>query len=133
MGNDIENETNNGNNYNLNNIITQNNENYKNVDIVWFDENIKNYENQTYAKQLRPFFHSLSCYDCLEEGFFNFFMRDFRIIFTIVSGKLWGKYLKMLKEKKKSIVNIPYTIIFTSKYMSFWFLILKYKMCFSWG
>ena len=118
MGNDIENETNNGNNLNLNNIITQNNENYKNIDIVWFDENIKNYENQTYAKQLRPFFHSLSCYDCLEEGFFNFFMRDFRIIFTIVSGKLWGKYLKMLKEKKKSIINIPYTIIFTSKWFS---------------
>ena len=41
---------------------------------------------------------------------------NFRLIFVIVSGKLFGRYIKKLKENINEIINIPYTFIFTSNY-----------------
>ena len=42
------------------------------------------------------------------------FDNEFTIVFVIVSGRLFGRYVKKLKEKVNRIVNIPYTYIFTS-------------------
>ena len=85
------------------------------IDIIWFDENINNSENQKYLKQLKPLVRSFSTYANLEKGFNDFYTTKFISIFTIVSGKLWGKFFQMFKENINKIINIPYVVIFTSE------------------
>ena len=86
-----------------------------NIDIIWFDENITNSENKKYINDLKLIVNSCLSYNDLEEGFKNYYSNIFTPIFTIVSGKLWGRYLQLLKKNINKIINIPYTVIFTSK------------------
>ena len=91
-----------------------------NLKIIWFDENIKEDENQEYLNKLKIAYHNIEGYKSLNDGFVNFYKsndknaNDFRTIITIVSGRLFGRYIKKLKENINKIVNIPYTYIFTS-------------------
>jgi len=89
------------------------------IEIIWFDENIDNQENQIYLKNLNSIALTKGS-DSLNDGFKCFYTKgkdekdNFRIIFVIVSGKLFGRYIKKLKENINRIINIPYTYIFTS-------------------
>ena len=85
------------------------------IDAIWFDENINNSENKSYIEKIKPHLNSFSAYDNLEEGFSNFYSKTFNLIFTIVSGKLWGRFLQLFMENINKIINIPYVIIFTSQ------------------
>ena len=87
----------------------------KAIDIIWFDEEINTDENQNYIKEFQPLVNTLETYDNLEKGFNKFYEDKFITIFTIVSGKLWGKFLRMFKENINKIINIPWVVIFTSE------------------
>ena len=91
-----------------------------NIQIIWFDEQINNDENKNYFNQLKYYFNKSKGYQSLDQGFENFYQNnkekknEFKIIFVIVSGRLFGRYIKKLRENINKIINIPYTIIFTS-------------------
>ena len=87
----------------------------KNAKVIWFDENINSVENQKMLKEIKLKVDSCLAYDNLEEGFKNFYSNIFVPIFTIVSGKLWGRYLQMFRKNINKIINIPYVAIFTSE------------------
>ena len=87
----------------------------KNAKVIWFDENINSVENQKMLKNIKLKVDSCLAYDNLEEGFKNFYSNIFVPIFTIVSGKLWGRYLQMFRKNINKIINIPYVAIFTSE------------------
>ena len=88
--------------------------------VMWFDEKIGNEENQKYFKKLKSIFISWEGFQSLDQGFENFYKNDkgnknqFKIIFVIVSGRLFGRYIKRIKDNINKIINIPYTFIFTS-------------------
>ena len=112
-----ENDNNNGNenvNYNNGNNISLTTSS-NNIKVVWFDENIKDNQIQIIIKQLEPLINSCSAYDNLKEGFSHYYSDSFSLIFTIVSGKLWGRYLQFFMKNINKIINIPYVIIFTSE------------------
>ena len=55
----------------------------------------------------------------MDEGFNNFYKNtnnknDFKIIIVILSGRLFGRYIRKIKDNINKIINIPYTYIFTS-------------------
>ena len=91
-----------------------------NINVLWFDEYINDEENQDYLKELKKTYKNIKEYQSLDKGFYNFYQSnyekadDFNIIFVIVSGRLFGRYIKKLKENINKIINIPYTYIFTS-------------------
>ena len=89
---------------------------YSNIKVIWFDELINDDYNQDCFKQLKTIFINLKGYQSLDEGFENFYKSDFQIIFVIISGKLFGRYIEKLKVNINKIINIPYTYIFTSLY-----------------
>ena len=83
--------------------------------VLWFDENINDEDNFEYLEKMKKKFVSVKGYTNIEEGFKNYYVNDFSLIVTIVSGRLWGRYLSFFKKKINQILNIPYTIIFTSE------------------
>ena len=89
-----------------------------NLKVIWFDESINKKENQDYLKELRSNFNIFDGYNSLEQGFDNFYQgkrdNEFTIIITIVSGRLFGRFIRKLKANINKIVNIPYIYIFTS-------------------
>ena len=92
----------------------------KDIQVIWFDEQINNGENKNYLNLLKSYFNNTNGYQSLDQGFANFYKNnndnknEFKIIFVIVSGRLFGRYIKKIKENINKIINIPYTIIFTS-------------------
>jgi len=88
------------------------------IKVIWFDEQINQKENQNYFKQLKSTFKRSESYRLLDEGFDNFYKNnnenDFKIIIVIVSGRLFGRYIKEINDNINEIINIPYTYIFTS-------------------
>ena len=103
-----------------NTIIKNYIEQKNNIKVIWFDEQIKNEENQNNFKQLKSFFNNIEQYEELDKGFENFYLKnnenknEFKIILVIVSGRLFGRYIKKLQDNINKIINIPYTFIFTS-------------------
>ena len=95
-----------------------------NIRFIWFDEKIDKDENKKYFKELRTINNNFKGYKSLDEGFQHFYKNknnddnknEFRIIFVIISGRLFGRYIKKIKENINKIINIPYTYIFTSTY-----------------
>jgi len=89
-----------------------------NIDLIWFDENINNIYNQESFNKLKTIFINSYGFQSLDDGFEHFYSKqkkNFKIILVIVSGKLFGRYTKKIKDNIKKIINIPYTFIFTSK------------------
>ena len=85
--------------------------------LIWFDENIYNENNKILFNKLKNNFPNLKGFQSLDEGFVNFYQnsnRDYNIILVVVSGKLFGRYVKKINENLNRIINIPYTFIFTS-------------------
>ena len=95
--------------------------NINNIDkkVIWFDEFINNKENQDYLNILKSNFNNAEGYASLDNGLENLYLNNdnekFEIILLIVSGRLFGKYLKKIQKNLNRIINIPYTYIFTSK------------------
>ena len=95
-----------------------------NIRFIWFDEKINEKENKNYFKQFRTINTNFKGYRSLDEGFRHFYKNnnndenknEFKIIFVIVSGRLFGRYIRKIKENINKIINIPYTYIFTSTY-----------------
>ena len=81
------------------------------IKVIWFDEQVNNEENKDYFKQLKSKFNKSERYELLDEGFNNLYKNnndnDFKIIFVIVSGRLFGKYIKKIKDNINKIINIP--------------------------
>ena len=76
------------------------NKNANNIKAIWFDEHINNKENQEFFKLLSSNFNESKGYESLNEGFEIFYKninKDFEIILVIVSGRLFGRYIKKLK------------------------------------
>ena len=84
-----------------------NNKANSNSKAIWFDKNINNDENKKYIQQLKSLFNNIKGYQSLDEGFENLYENDFRIVFVIVSGSLYGRYLQKIKENVNKIINIP--------------------------
>ena len=83
--------------------------------LLWFDENILNEENKIYFDKLRNIFINIKGFQSLDKGFENLYQKNnFQIILVIVSGKLFGTFIKKVKCIMNNIINIPYTFIFTS-------------------
>ena len=83
--------------------------------LLWFDENLLNEENKIYFDKLRNIFINIKGFQSLDKGFENFYQKNnFQIILVIVSGKLFGTFIKNVKDIMNNIINIPYTFIFTS-------------------
>ena len=55
-------------------------------------------------------------YNALLDDAFELFYDEtkFEIIYVIVSGRIFSKYIYKIKENINRIINIPYTYIFTS-------------------
>ena len=76
------------------------NKNANNIKVIWFDEHINNKENQEFFKLLSSNFNESKGYESLNEGFellYKNINKDFEIILVIVSGRLFGRYIKKLK------------------------------------
>ena len=85
--------------------------------LLWFDENIFNEENKIYFDKLRTIFINIKGFQSLDKGFENFYQNqnnNYLIILVIVSGNLFGRFIKKVKDNINNIINIPYTFIFTS-------------------
>ena len=95
---------------------------YSNIKVIWFDDLINDDYNQECFKQLKSIFNNTKGYQSLDKGFEYFYNaykkneneNEFEIIFVIISGKLFGRYIEKLKANINKIINIPYTFIFTS-------------------
>ena len=86
--------------------------------ILWIDEKINNDENQIYYHRLKTSFCNFKGYNDLLDEVFELFYDGgkFEIIYVIISGRFFGKYIQTIKDNIKRIINIPYTYIFTSNY-----------------
>ena len=76
------------------------NKNANNIKAIWFDEHINNKENQEFFKLLSSNINESKGYESLNEGFellYKNINKDFEIILVIVSGRLFGRYIKKLK------------------------------------
>ena len=85
--------------------------------LIWFDENIYNENNKMLFNKLKNNFPNLKGFQSLDEGFEYFYQnsrRNYDIILVVVSGQLFGRYVKKINENLNKIINIPYTFIFTS-------------------
>ena len=93
---------------------------FNKIHILWIDEKINNYENQMYYNQLKSSFCNFKGYNDLLDEVFELFYGGpefkFEIIYVIISGRLFGKYIRTIKDNINNIINIPYTYIFTSNY-----------------
>ena len=74
--------------------------------IIWFDENIKNEENKSYFNKLQDNFNYFYGYQSLDEGFKKLYNLEFSTIFIIVSGRLFGRYIRKIKENIHKIINL---------------------------
>ena len=59
-----------------------------NLDIIWINEKINNYENQSYLEKMKNDYPhiTITTYDILEKGFNKILELEFFSIFIIVSG-----------------------------------------------
>ena len=93
----------------------------KNGYIFWIDENVNNSENSGYFKlfkensRYKKINLDFYCFYNLEEPFdliLNYI--NYKLLFIIISGRLYPDYYNQLKEWIKFIKCLPICIIFTS-------------------
>ena len=84
-------------------------------DILWIDEKVFNDENTLYFQNYLQSYNIYRFASLNDELFSKFYKNDFTIIIVIISGKLFLEFCKKIEDNLEKIVNIPYTIIFTSK------------------
>ena len=125
---DQENEDNNNNNSLSKSIIISKTE-FSHIDLIWFDENSKSKNNQKILEQFKPLFNRFKEYTSIDEGFKELYKNEYKFIYLLISGRLFGKFIKKLKENLNEIIVFPYIIIFTSsKYQKDLLNIIKKTM-----
>ena len=86
--------------------------------VLWLDENYDDKENTKNQIFFRTNFEDLSLnletFKEIDKVLNIIMQKEFKIIFVIISGKLYEKYYLNLKKIKNEITSIPLTIIFTS-------------------
>ena len=106
---------------NNNEIILKENHKYINGFIIWVDNKINNKENTSHLKYIQE--HELyKAYNLMIIPFenlevaFDFILSqiNFKLLFIIISGRLYSDYLDLLNQKKNSIKCVPICTIFTS-------------------
>ena len=100
------------------NLINKNNNDSKfYLDIIWIDENVFNGENLNYFDSMKKEYPNIKIqrFKNLEKGFKYILSLEFISVFIIVSGRLYSKYYKKLKENLNKIKCIPINLIFTSE------------------
>jgi len=106
---------------NNNEIILKENHKYINGFIIWIDNKINNKENTSHLKYIQE--HELyKAYNLMIIPFenlevsFDFILSqiNFKLLFIIISGRLYSNYLDLLNQKKNSIKYVPICTIFTS-------------------
>ena len=110
-------------NGNIANKIILNEKNKAKGYIFWIDQNVYNSENRSYLKSLKenPLYAKLLlsfhffCFDNLEDVF-ELLLKyiNFKIVFIIISGRLYPDYYKELIRHIKFIKCLPICVIFTS-------------------
>ena len=106
---------------NNNEIILKENPKYINGFIIWIDNKMNNKENTSHLKYIQE--HELyKAYNLMIIPFenlevaFDFILSqiNFKLLFIIISGRLYSNYLDLLNQKKNSIKCVPICTIFTS-------------------
>ena len=106
---------------NNNEIILKENPKYIIGFIIWIDNKINNKENTSHLKYIQE--HELyKAYNLMIIPFenlevaFDFILSqiNFKLLFIIISGRLYSDYLDLLNQKKNSIKCVPICTIFTS-------------------
>ena len=89
--------------------------------ILWIDEKVFNFDNISYFKSFKenPYYNKLNlkifCFDNLDDALdliLNYI--KFKLLFIIISGKLYPIYYQIIKENIKFLQCLPICIIFTS-------------------
>ena len=106
---------------NNNEIISKNNPKYINGFILWIDAKINNKENTSYLKYIqehelyKTYNLKIIPFENLEIAFdFILSQINFKLLFIIISGRLYSDYFDLLKQKMNSIKCLPICTIFTS-------------------
>ena len=102
---------------NINLINQNNNDSQICLDIIWIDEYVFNGENLSYFDNMKKEYPNIKIkrFKNLEQGFRYILSLEFISVFIIVSGRLYSKYYKILKENLNKIKCIPINLIFTSE------------------
>ena len=84
--------------------------------LIWIDEKIENKENIKFSENLKSKFEELNLIKCdsLEKGFDEIFKINFELVYIIVSGRLFEKYIIKLKNNYNILKTIPLTMVYTS-------------------
>ena len=77
--------------------------------LIWIDEKIENKENIKFSENLKIKFEDLNLIKCdsLEKGFDEIFKINFELVYIIVSGRLFEKYIIKLKNNYNILKTIP--------------------------
>ena len=108
-------------------LKTEQSENIKNLSgrengyVLWIDEKVFNFDNISYYKSFKEnrYYNKLNlkifCFNNLDDAFdLTFKYIKFKLLFIIVSGKLYPIYYQRIKESIKLLRCLPICIIFTS-------------------
>ena len=84
--------------------------------VIWIDQNVDNYINSIYAKDLRAMnsIQFLRLYKNTEDAITNLKKIKFDETIIIVSGRLYSEFVGKFKENLLGIYTIPKIIVFTS-------------------
>lgn len=84
--------------------------------LIWIDEKIENKENIKFSENLKSKFEELNLIKCdsLEKGFDEILKINFELVYIIVSGRLFEKYIIKLKNNYNILKTIPLTMVYTS-------------------
>ena len=89
--------------------------------VIWIDQNVDNYINSIYAKDLRAMnsIQFLRLYKNTEDAITNLKKIKFDETIIIVSGRLYSELVEKFKENLLGLYIIPKIIVFTSTKTSF--------------
>ena len=67
--------------------------------LIWIDEKIENRQNIKFSEKLHQTFEGMNLIKCnsLEKGFNEILKINFELVYIIVSGRLFEKYIIKLK------------------------------------
>ena len=85
-----------------------------NLDIIWIDEKVFNWENNSYFEEMRNQHPNIkiNLFNNLEDGFNQILSLKFISVFVIISGRLYSQYYNKLKSNLNEIKCIPINLFF---------------------
>ena len=86
---------------------------YNPENVIWIDENVDNFENTGYLKELNSLGYNVQCFKNVDEGFDLVKSIKFESTKIIISGRLYFKFIQKFIDNLNEIYVIPKIIIFT--------------------